>query len=178
MNPAVPPLSPGGLFKGAPRGARPCASFSGSRGHGRTAAPRESKGSFLPRRIRRACPSAPRGALSGRSGSLSPSCPHRGRTAGSSPPLSAPARKGGTEISPRQMPPNADLAPVGGSVPLPSALSPPNGESLGNGEPNHRSPCSPDRPLSIYILPDHPFARQVHRRPSFPRPCLSSFPLF
>src|SRR3989304_6369552 len=165
MNPDVTRLSSGGLFKGAPRGVRPCASFSGSRGHGRTAAPRESRGSFLPRRTRRACPTAPHEALSGRSGSLSLSCPHRGRTDGSCPPLSAPARKGGTANSPRQMPPNTHLAHVGGSGPLPSSLSPPNGESLGNGEPKHRSPCSSDRPLSPDLLPDHPFARQVPRRP-------------
>src|SRR3989337_1238006 len=169
MNPDVTCLSSGGLFKGSPLGARPCASFSGSREHGRTAAPRESRGSFRPRRTRRTCPTAPREELSGRSGSPSPSCRHRGRTDGSGPPLSAPARKGGKEVSPCQMPPNGRLPPVGGYVPLPSCLSLPSGMSLGNRQPNQRSPYPPDRPPSIDILPDHPSTRQIPRRPSLDR---------
>src|SRR4030067_2672419 len=116
MNPDVTRLSSGGgSFKDAPRGARACASFSGSREHGRTAAPRESIGSFLPRRTRRACPIAPREALCGRSGSLSPSCPHLGRTDGSGPPSSAPLPLGGTAFYLRLRPPNDALGPHGGS---------------------------------------------------------------
>src|SRR3990172_212740 len=158
MNPDVTRLSSGGSLKEARRGARPCASFSGSREHGRPGGLRESRGSSFSRRTRRACPTFLREALCGRSGSLSPSCRPRGRMGGSGPPPATAGRTGGRQPSPCRRRHTALHPPGDASVPGRSSLVLSNGTPGGNRAERHRhttrwhSTCtSLDPPSAIWV---------------------------